>query len=80
MACTVDLMKFPFEEIKIGHWTDKEAETGCTVIRFPKSVVASGEVKKLDFSAHLINSPTRCLWVWYLHRRKCISDGLKSFR
>ena len=45
MACTVDLMKFPFEEIKIGHWTDKEAETGCTVIRFPKSVVASGEVR-----------------------------------
>ena len=45
MACTVDLMKFPFEEIKIGHWTDEEAETGCTVIRFPKSVVASGEVR-----------------------------------
>jgi|TARA_B100000579_G_scaffold99876_1_gene79426 L-aminopeptidase/D-esterase-like protein len=38
-------MKFPIEEIKIGHWTDTEAETGCTVIRFPKSVVASGEVR-----------------------------------
>ena len=38
-------MKFPFEEIKIGHWTDTEAKTGCTVIRFPKSVVASGEVR-----------------------------------
>ena len=38
-------MKFPIEEIKIGHWTDTEAETGCTVIRFPKSVVSSGEVR-----------------------------------
>ena len=38
-------MKFPIEEIKIGHWTDTEAVTGCTVIRFPKSVVASGEVR-----------------------------------
>ena len=38
-------MKFPIEEIKIGHWTDTEAESGCTVIRFPKSVVASGEVR-----------------------------------
>ena len=38
-------MKFPIEDIKIGHWTDTEAETGCTVIRFPKSVVASGEVR-----------------------------------
>ena len=38
-------MKFQIEEIKIGHWTDTEAETGCTVIRFPKSVVASGEVR-----------------------------------
>ena len=38
-------MNFPIEEIKIGHWTDTEAETGCTVIRFPKSVVASGEVR-----------------------------------
>ena len=38
-------MKFPIEEIKIGHWTDTESETGCTVIRFTKSVVASGEVR-----------------------------------
>ena len=38
-------MKFPFEEIKIGHWTDTEAKTGCTVIRFPNGVVASGEVR-----------------------------------
>ena len=38
-------MNFPIEEIKIGHWTDTEAETGCTVIRFSKSVVASGEVR-----------------------------------
>ena len=38
-------MKFPIEEIKIGHWTDTEAETRCTVIRFSKSVVASGEVR-----------------------------------
>ena len=45
MACTVDLMKLPIQDIKIGHWTDAEAKTGCTVIRFPKSVVASGEVR-----------------------------------
>ena len=38
-------MKFPFKEVKIGHWTDAEAKTGCTVIRFPNSVVASGEVR-----------------------------------
>ena len=38
-------MKLPIEEIKIGHWTDTEARTGCTVIRFPKGVVASGEVR-----------------------------------
>ncbi len=38
-------MKLPIEEIKIGHWTDAEARTGCTVIRFPKGVVASGEVR-----------------------------------
>jgi len=38
-------MKLPIEEIKIGHWTDTEARTGCTVIRFPKDVVASGEVR-----------------------------------
>ena len=38
-------MKLPIEEIKIGHWTDTEARTGCTVIRFPQGVVASGEVR-----------------------------------
>ena len=38
-------MKLPIEEIKIGHWTDTEARTGCTVIRFPNDVVASGEVR-----------------------------------
>ncbi|MFL3012547.1 MAG: P1 family peptidase, partial [Acidimicrobiales bacterium] len=38
-------MKLPFDDIKIGHWTDTEARTGCTVIRFPNDVVASGEVR-----------------------------------
>ena len=59
-------MKFPIEEIKIGHWTDTEAETGCTVIRFPKSVVASGEVRggapatrEFELLAHLMRSKGR---------------------
>lgn len=29
----------------VGHWTDREAETGCTVIVFPPDTVASGEIR-----------------------------------
>ena len=31
--------------IRVGHWTDAEAQTGCTVVRFPDGTVASGEVR-----------------------------------
>ena len=31
--------------VRVGHWTDAEAMTGCTVIRFPEDTVASGEVR-----------------------------------
>src|SRR5690349_19456697 len=31
--------------VRIGHWTDTEARTGCTVVRFPEGTVASGEVR-----------------------------------
>jgi len=29
----------------VGHWTDAEAQTGCTVVLFPDGTVASGEVR-----------------------------------
>lgn len=31
--------------VRVGHWTDTEAETGCTVVLFPEGTVASGEVR-----------------------------------
>ncbi len=31
--------------VRVGHWTDPVARTGCTVIRFPEGTVASGEVR-----------------------------------
>jgi L-aminopeptidase/D-esterase-like protein len=31
--------------ITVGHWTDREARTGCTVVRLPAGTVASGEVR-----------------------------------
>lgn len=30
--------------VRIGHWTDSQARTGCTVVIFPDSTVASAEV------------------------------------
>ncbi len=33
------------EGVVVGHWTDREAETGCTVIVFPAGTVASGEIR-----------------------------------
>ena len=35
----------PFPWLRVGHWTDGDAKTGCTVIRFDGDVVASGEVR-----------------------------------
>ncbi len=31
--------------VTVGHWTDAEARTGCTVVLFPEGTVASGEVR-----------------------------------
>ena len=31
--------------VEVGHWTDPEARTGCTVALFPEGTVASGEVR-----------------------------------
>ena len=33
------------EGIRVGHWSDHEASTGCTVILFPEMTVASGEIR-----------------------------------
>ncbi|HEY8544285.1 MAG TPA: P1 family peptidase [Acidimicrobiales bacterium] len=31
--------------VRVGHWTDPVARTGCTVVLFPEGTVASGEVR-----------------------------------
>jgi len=31
--------------VRVGHWTDPIARTGCTVVRLPEGTVASGEVR-----------------------------------
>jgi L-aminopeptidase/D-esterase-like protein len=31
--------------VRVGHWTDELARTGCTVVLFPGGTVASGEVR-----------------------------------
>ena len=31
--------------VRVGHWTDADACTGCTVVLFPDGTVASGEVR-----------------------------------
>ena len=31
--------------VRVGHWTDATARTGCTVVLFPDGTVASGEVR-----------------------------------
>lgn len=31
--------------VRVGHWTDTAAQTGCTVVLFPEGTVASGEVR-----------------------------------
>jgi len=31
--------------VRVGHWTDPAARTGCTVVLFPEGTVASGEVR-----------------------------------
>lgn len=31
--------------VQVGHWTNQEAATGCTVVLFPEDTTASGEVR-----------------------------------
>ena len=31
--------------VEVGHWTDPDARTGCTVVVLPEATVASGEVR-----------------------------------
>lgn len=31
--------------VRVGHWTDPDARTGCTVVLLPEGTVASGEVR-----------------------------------
>lgn len=31
--------------VRVGHWTDRRARTGCTAVLFPAGTVASGEVR-----------------------------------
>lgn len=31
--------------VRVGHWTDAEARTGCTVVLLPEGTIASGEVR-----------------------------------
>lgn len=33
------------DDLGVGHWTDSEARTGCTVIVLPEETIASGEVR-----------------------------------
>lgn len=33
------------EGVRVGHWTDVDARTGCTVVLLPEGTVASGEVR-----------------------------------
>src|SRR4029079_18617939 len=36
---------FDVDGVRVGHWTDSVARTGCTVVLFPDGTVASGEVR-----------------------------------
>jgi L-aminopeptidase/D-esterase-like protein len=38
-------VKIPIDGLRVGHYTDDTARTGCTVLLFPEGTVASGEVR-----------------------------------
>lgn len=40
-----ELLELGMAGVEIGHWSDLEARTGCTVIVLPPGTVASGEVR-----------------------------------
>lgn len=40
-----DSIELGVDGVEVGHWTDVEARTGCTVIVFPPGTVGSGEIR-----------------------------------
>ena len=38
-------MDLAIPDLTVGHWTDRSARTGCTVVRLPPHTVASGEIR-----------------------------------
>jgi len=38
-------VRIPIDGLRVGHYTDDTARTGCTVLLFPEGTVASGEVR-----------------------------------
>ncbi|WP_265442874.1 P1 family peptidase [Flexivirga meconopsidis] len=38
-------MAIPIDGVRVGHWTDTDACTGCTVVEFPEGTVASYECR-----------------------------------
>lgn len=38
-------MELAVAGLTVGHWTDPDARTGCTVVRFPAETVASGDIR-----------------------------------
>ena len=45
MADTTGVHDLGVDGVRVGHWTDEAARTGCTVVLFPDGTVASGEVR-----------------------------------
>ena len=45
MASTIHAVITEVDGIRVGHWTDEAARTGCTVALFPEGTVASGEIR-----------------------------------
>ncbi len=41
----VSSMNLGIDDVAVGHHTDPVAQTGCTVVLFPKGTVASGEIR-----------------------------------
>lgn len=39
------MLEIGIDGVAVGHWTDTEALTGCTVVLLPEATVASGEVR-----------------------------------
>lgn len=40
-----DALDLGIPGVRVGHWTDPDARTGCTVVLFPDGTVGSGEVR-----------------------------------